>query len=320
MLAGGLGADRIYGGKGDDILRGDLNQSDNQGVIDGNDTIFGGKGDDRIGGKGGDDMLYGGADNDQIWGDWGDDTIKGGADNGSFDIVTTPGEDTFDTVTYNGVEQVNVSDVDDAGDVVGVTARSLSQNQVTLLGRLPDGDALIRVNNGTDAEVNWTLTQTSPAGGTDYPLTIPADSAVIVNVGNLNGGNFVFKAIGSDAPNATATLSDNSPDLTINQGEDVSSLENLAIGDTLHGQDGSDTFVYGKGGQTTQGVDLITDFNIYMDTLQLNGGLETIAEIVDFGPAGDTTILFQDGGGGWLDDAAIILDGVTGVNLADLTS
>jgi Ca2+-binding RTX toxin-like protein len=100
-------------------------------------------------------------------------------------------------------------------------------------------------------------------------------------------------------------------------------ISKLVIGDTLiggiYGQDGgNDTFIYGRNSGETSGVDLIIGFNNTSDILQLTGSLASIAEIVDFGDAGDTTILFSNGAGGYLSNAAIILDGVTGVTMADL--
>ena len=60
----------LYGGSGDDELRGG----------GGDDTIYGYAGEDEIYGGGGNDVIYGGADRDRLYGDAGDDTIYGGAD------------------------------------------------------------------------------------------------------------------------------------------------------------------------------------------------------------------------------------------------
>ncbi len=71
--------DRIFGGDGDDILRGDRNQRSAQDdKSGGNDYLDGGAGDDRLGGKGGNDILLGGSGDDQLWGDDGDDILRGG--------------------------------------------------------------------------------------------------------------------------------------------------------------------------------------------------------------------------------------------------
>lgn len=67
--------DFIDGGSGDDILTGDVDQTN---AVGGNDTIVGGAGRDDIVGNFGDDVLWGGTGDDTIAGDTGNDTLIGG--------------------------------------------------------------------------------------------------------------------------------------------------------------------------------------------------------------------------------------------------
>jgi large repetitive protein len=64
--------------------------------------------------------------------------------------------------------------------------RSLTSNSITTLGRLPDGDFIVRISNGDDFErvVNVVGAGNAP----DFVVTIPANSAAILNIGNVASG------------------------------------------------------------------------------------------------------------------------------------
>ena len=79
---GVAGADKIYGGEGDDLIFGD-NGTEIANVANGNDFIEGGLGNDILDGNGGNDTISGGIGNDIIYGGSGDDRIDGGAGNDS---------------------------------------------------------------------------------------------------------------------------------------------------------------------------------------------------------------------------------------------
>lgn len=72
------GDDIIYGDDGNDLLFGDDGRDT---AVGGADKIFGGIGNDIIDGDGGADTISGGIDNDLIYGGAGDDIIDGGAGN-----------------------------------------------------------------------------------------------------------------------------------------------------------------------------------------------------------------------------------------------
>jgi serralysin len=77
-LSGNGGADVLYGGPGNDVLAGG-DGADRLFGGAGDDTLYGGAGDDRLSGNGGADVLYGGPGNDVLAGGDGNDRLFGGA-------------------------------------------------------------------------------------------------------------------------------------------------------------------------------------------------------------------------------------------------
>lgn len=63
---------RLYGGPGDDVIKGQ---------VLGGEWLYGGAGNDRLEATLGDDHLYGGPGNDRLLGSWGDDHLFGGLGN-----------------------------------------------------------------------------------------------------------------------------------------------------------------------------------------------------------------------------------------------
>ena len=84
VLRGGFGKDKIEGGAGNDRLYGD----------EGKDTLAGGKGNDTLFGGTANDRLDGGKGNDKLVGGEGDDRLKGGAGADTFVFTTQSGNDT----------------------------------------------------------------------------------------------------------------------------------------------------------------------------------------------------------------------------------
>jgi len=82
---GGAGDDRLNGGGGGDVLRGD----------DGDDILHGGAGRDVVIGSDGDDLVYGDADGDTLVGDPGSDLESGGEGDDIFQAYTVDGADTL---------------------------------------------------------------------------------------------------------------------------------------------------------------------------------------------------------------------------------
>jgi VCBS repeat-containing protein len=77
-IDGGAGDDRIFGGFGSDLLIGGAGDDNLSGEA-GNDTLQGGPGDDTLSGGSGNDVLEGGDGNDSLAGGTGHDTLRGGA-------------------------------------------------------------------------------------------------------------------------------------------------------------------------------------------------------------------------------------------------
>lgn len=89
-FTGGVGADRLFGGDGDDFLEG----------LHGRDRLLGGYGDDK---------LFGGGGRDVLRGENGDDTLLGGG--GADLLVGGPGDDVF---RFSDVHQSSTQ----SGDVI----------------------------------------------------------------------------------------------------------------------------------------------------------------------------------------------------------
>ena len=156
-LAGGIGSSIegnsfIFGGDGDDILRGDLNSRDAQVGIGDNDTIFGEGGSDRIGGKGGNDILMGGDGDDQIWGDDGDDLLRGGRGNDTLtgdNFSGGQGSDTFVLAAGEGTDLI--TDFEVGIDFIGL-AGGLSFSRLTFSSNaIEAGDEVLATLSGVDA-------------------------------------------------------------------------------------------------------------------------------------------------------------------------
>ena len=104
-LDGGDAADRIQGGRDDDLITGGEGNDTANGNL-GNDTIDGGIGNDSLRGGKDDDVINGGAGNDVISGDKGYDTLTGdaGADvftfaDGDAEYSGSAGSYEFDVIT-----------------------------------------------------------------------------------------------------------------------------------------------------------------------------------------------------------------------------
>lgn len=79
-LQGSAVANKLIGGKGNDLLQG-LGGNDTLTGGDGHDTLQGGTGQDVLSGGAGNDLLQGGTGNDALAGDSGNDTLRGDAGN-----------------------------------------------------------------------------------------------------------------------------------------------------------------------------------------------------------------------------------------------
>ncbi|MEM6435479.1 MAG: glycerophosphodiester phosphodiesterase, partial [Cyanobacteria bacterium P01_D01_bin.115] len=150
-LAGGSDLDAfLFGGDGDDVLRGDRNvRSAQTGEAGGNDTIYGEGGNDRIGGKSGEDILFGGAGDDAIWGDDGDDLLRGGKGNDTLTGDNSSGgqgSDTFILAIGEGTD--TITDFEVGTDFIGL-ADGLTFGALSLSGNtINAGDETLAILQG----------------------------------------------------------------------------------------------------------------------------------------------------------------------------
>lgn len=254
------GLHKIDGGADDDVI---LNLGGDKNILSG------GQGNDLI-------VLIGDAQ-DTISGGAGDDIIFGGSDRGRSFVQY------FESITSVEGENAKVylADLPWQGWSAYVAASSTTANQITFLGELPNGDNIIRLNNGGDSLVTWTLKQIGDAAGAfEYTYNIPQNSAIIINVGSSAG---TYKVTTDGGPADTADISANTPIKVIAESD-------FAAGDTLTGGAGKDTFVFvpegqiggsiklpfpGLGNLGSNGADTILDFNTGEDKIAIisNGSL-----------------------------------------------
>ncbi|MDE0391731.1 MAG: calcium-binding protein [Rhodospirillales bacterium] len=104
------GYDRVFGGEGDDTLKGGDDPDDLYGE-EGDDSLFGGEGADRLFGGEGNDTLDGGAGEDLLVGGEGNDTLTGGAGADTFVFTPDHGDDTI-TDFSDGEDLIDLSSLE----------------------------------------------------------------------------------------------------------------------------------------------------------------------------------------------------------------
>jgi Ca2+-binding RTX toxin-like protein len=246
-LDGGAGADVITAGPGADLIIGGA----------GKDILYGGKGMDTLKGGLGDDVLYGGVGADTLNGGVGADTLYGGSDDDIYVIDSI--DDVLAENLNEGSDLVNVNIAQEFGIyqlgnnienaiLTNTLAFSLTGNSLdnelkgnaaanTLAGKA--GNDLLNGDAGNDilggGEGNDSL-----YGGADNDVLIGGDGNDIIRGGN--GNDLIYGAAGNDS---------------------------------LTGGAGVDTFVFNTALNGTINLDIITDFNISDDTIQLENSVMT---------------------------------------------
>ncbi len=155
------GADRIYGGDGDDSIQGDAQVID--GGIGGNDQLYGDAGNDfifgdavigRNGARGGNDRIFGGDGDDRLFGDF---AIDDGTSFGGNDQLTGgPGRDVF----FLGKGRDIIRDFKQGEDLLNIEQVLFGDRQLRFAdldtngdGRLTNDDAFVTVR-GTKVTID----------------------------------------------------------------------------------------------------------------------------------------------------------------------
>ncbi|WP_105431449.1 DUF5801 repeats-in-toxin domain-containing protein [Neorhizobium sp. T6_25] len=114
-------------------------------------------------------------------------------------------------------------------------------NDLAFVGRMPDGDAIIRVSNDGNSAVTWTLNNNN--GGTDYSLEIPAHTTWYVNVGNVTNQT-KFDLIGDGSSQNTTVNNGHQPIVVI--GGDSALALDLSSAVTVTDGDGDSVALNGQ--------------------------------------------------------------------------
>jgi Ca2+-binding RTX toxin-like protein len=304
----------IITGDGKDHVTG----SDNAEVIvtgNGTDDAHGGGGDDIIFGENGKDDLYGDGGNDWLFGGNGPDTLVGGKDDGTFSASET-------TVTVK--DGVTVFEDDPTGDTAAGTGSD--KNEVLHKeGIYIDGD---------DFYLVWSFEPKDPPppGGT-FDVTVAVydkDFHVLETFNatfNQDEQNFFKTALGESGHVAVfsghdVVVADGNPSSGAlkEQGYDASDYLTTAeggfkfeAGDVLTGGEGPDNFVYHDG----DGVDEVTDYSrADGDVITLDAVLKDNVDVLH--EDGDSYIVFGDGKGGYVADAAIKVTGIADFDTSEI--
>ena len=280
-----VGIERIEGTGYSDLIVGGL--GDNEFVAnEGNDTLYGG---------GGNDFLFGGAGNDTLIGDLGVDSLDGGLGDDRFyvntalDVVTEgtgagSGLDSiFATVSFTIAANVERLYLQGAGNISG-TGRD-GQNDY-LYGN--GGNNILDGKSGTDnlngglgndsyyVNTNGDVINEAAGAGTGSDTIFAQTSYTIAaNVERLfllNGGN--YNANGRNGQNDFLAGNDQNNIINGLTGDDV--IRGGLGNDTLTGGTGLDIFQFLTAANSAANRDIITDYNVADDTIQMDNAVFTL--------------------------------------------
>jgi len=324
IIVTGDGKDHVTGGEyADLILTG--NGSDDAHGGDGDDIMFGENGQDTLHGDGGNDWLYGGN---------GPDTLVGGTDDGKFSFGE--GEVTL----HEGVKifDGDLGLDDGSGGLVGKPGEQKYQDNSEFLhneGVYLDSGHVYEVFNfspqdypvlQTDDVQNFSVVLYSDGFSTelahfDFSLTESKSWNFAIDLSQFPDGGHVTVFHSKYEDLTPEQLADPQHNWVQHQAfDDLADVAdtgqgglNFEAGDTLTGGEGPDNFVYHDG----DGVDEVTDYSrADGDTLTLDSVLQGNVDVLH--ENSDSYVVFGDGKGGYLQDAAIKVTGVADLDVSEL--
>ncbi|PHS78920.1 MAG: type I secretion protein [Rhodospirillaceae bacterium] len=276
VIYGFQGRDIIFGGSGDDLIFGETGID----IIDGgkgNDQIYGGNGHDILNGRSGDDIIYGGKGHDEIKGTSGADILFG--ETGHDLLFGGSGDDVL--IGGKGNDSLNGGSGEDLISFVNSAKRVIVElNEKTARG---EGlDTITGVENvlgsafGDKLYGDHRANDLSGAGGDDRLYGRKGDDELYGGAGHdfLDGGSGndqLFGGVGNDT------------------------LKGYNGSDTLSGGEGNDIFIYRS---ISEGEDVITDFSIGEDLLDIASLLAELGAVSGHDPFGDYVQAFSNETGG----------------------
>jgi Ca2+-binding RTX toxin-like protein len=259
----------------------------------GNDSIQGGPDDDHLLGRAGSDTIVGFGGDDTLEGGAGADLMKGGPGDDTYvvdnvgDKIEEAGNGGTDTVVTNlagyklgsAIENLTLT------GTANLSATGHSGNNV-LTGN--DGANLLDGGSGNDTLIGGVGTDTLQGGAGNDSLAGGAEGDRLLGDGGddtLSGGEGGDTLDGGGQSDA---LSGGAGADSLSGGGQNDRLNGGAGNDILSGGGQNDVFVFTVG----SGADVVVDFNVRFDALDLTG--QTVTSYGSVG--GDALISFDDGG------------------------
>lgn len=236
--AGWFGADQVFGGNGNDSIQ----------TGGGNDTLFGGNGNDTLDGGNGDDLMIGGNQGDVFYAGNGNDTVEGGN-----------GRDT----AYLGNGDDRYTDTGQSGWLGGDRVFGGAGNDFIDGG---GGDDTLHGGGGDDTLAGGNNNDMI-YGGAGFDMIYAGNGDDVVDAGD--GRDVVFLGNGNDVFTDSAQTGFLGADRVFG-GAGNDTIMAAGGNDTLSGGPGDDVFVF-IGRDIEQ--DIITDFSLGSDALELDGAL-----------------------------------------------
>lgn len=242
QIIGGGAADLIYGDDGDDIIWGDSQVIDGSYRVSetyhGDDTIYGGAGNDSIKGDGGNDTIHGGTGADYLEGGQGNDTLEGGA--GADYLDGGSGDDLYVfRVGDSQLSEIETRDTIVDGDGRDTIEISAIRGDISITINSLNGEVAVQYSD-TDTVILESLNEIDTFKFNDALLTFGElyldNGESVIDVANNEEGGFLYGGLLGD--NLTS-LAENS---TFTGGTGDDNISSVGYGNTYvyRSHDGND--------------------------------------------------------------------------------